>query len=163
MFQNTKVMRIAVILLFASSFALIGWITPILYATYVPTSSVIEVDNYKAQDTTVNSESHYVCFDRDVKNGISGEVVTELYLIGEDDNRVEVNVETFDTYFEQGERTVVLEEKLPENIEPGQYRYVAVTKIELASGQVTREISFNSEKFNVSNGSAVEPNIPQDC
>lgn len=91
MTEQLNLARIAVILLFSITFLMVGLTAPTLYATYVPADEVIEVHNYEAQDTTTGSDVHYVCFDRTVATGSSADVITELYLVGDDGKRIEVS------------------------------------------------------------------------
>lgn len=155
--------RIGVILLFAMTFAVIGWSAPIIYATYVPSEEIIEVHSYEAQDTTTNSNEHYVCFDREVDEGTSANVVTELYLLSNDGERIEVSRSTDETYFQEGRERVVVPRQLPNDLQSGEYRYVVVTQIDMAAGQVTRELSFTSDPFMVTEGKAKNPTIPENC
>ncbi len=163
MSKTESYMRIAIILLFALTFTTIGWSAPVLYATYVPQDDVIEVHNYTASDTTVNSESHFVCFDRTVNNGMPADTVTELYLLNEDGDRIEVSRESEETFFQEGRDTVIVSRDLPENIFAGEYRYVVVITLEMANDRVTRDVSYESDKFTVTNGPAKNTSIDITC
>jgi len=142
--------KVIVALLFAISFALIGWTAPVLYATNAPAEQFIEVHNFDAQDTPPSAEYHYICFDRTVHEPSSGTVYTELYLITDDGKRIEVGGETMQRYFQEDRRHVVTRLSLPENLEPGTYRYALIVDLSLADGRVTRDFVFESDRFTVS-------------
>lgn len=147
--------RIAIIVIFAVTFMIIGWMSPVLYATYAPDSAIIESHGFTAQDATTESDMHYVCFDRTVHRAAAGETFTELYLVTEADGdnvRREVSFETNDRYFQQGTSKVVTPLNLPDNVVAGEYRYLLVIQMELADGRVVRDFTFTSNKFNITNG-----------
>jgi len=147
MTQKMNRYRIVVILLFAITFTLVGTLAPVVYATYVPQDGVIEVNEFTAQDTTTDADAHYVCFDRTVERGTSAEVFTELYMLSEDGQRVEIESRTRDRYFQEGQEEVVTRLELPDNLAEGEYRYVLVAKFDMANGRVTRTFAFRSEPF----------------
>lgn len=157
--------RVAVILLFAMTFTLIGWLSPVLYATYIPTSEVMEVHGFEAQDATTDAKEHYVCFDRTVHKPATGKVFTELYLINGDGKRVEVESGTVQRYFQGGRTEVITPFELPNNLQTGEYQYLLVIKMELADGRVTRTMDYTSEPFTISEGSgdAYMPPRPESC
>lgn len=144
--------RIIVILLFAITFTLIGWLAPVLYATHVPQSEVIEVHEFTAQNTTTTADEHHICFDRTVHRSGSAKVFTELYLLNGDGQRVEIESNTADRYFQSGNTQVVTPLELPDNLAEGEYKYVLVAKFDMAGGRVTRTFAFHSEPFTVSDG-----------
>jgi len=142
--------RIAIILLFATTFTLIGWLSPVLYATYIPSDQIIEVHDFEAQDTTTNSEQHYLYLDRTITKDRPGKVFTELYLINSNGRQqIEVDTEATDRYFQSGRTEVAIPYTLPENLQEGEYRYLLVIKMELADGRVTRTMDFESSKFEI--------------
>lgn len=148
--ENEFAVRVIVALLFAMSFALIGWVAPIMYASHAPADQFIEVHNFHAQDTQPDADQHYICFDRTVRQPTSGIVYTELYLITDDGERIEIASDSARRYF-QGERAqVVTPLTLPDHLEEGEYRYALVAQLQLADGRVQRDFMFESEKFNVS-------------
>lgn len=156
--------RVAVILLFAMTFTLVGWLSPVLYATYIPADEVIEVHDFRAQDTTIDSERHYICFDRTVYRETTGKVFTELYLVnGDTQQRVEVQSDTVERYFQDGRTEVITPYKLPPDLQEGEYQYLLVIKMELADGRVTRTMSYHSEPFTISPGEAKNPPRPKTC
>lgn len=149
--EETLARRLIVASLFAISFTLIGWTAPILYATHAPADNFIEVHDFGAQNTSTNAEMHYICFDRTVKQSSSGTVYTELYLINEDNDRVEVSSgESIDRYFQDGRHEVITPLQLPPNLEKGSYRYLLVAELNLADGRVERSFEYNSERFYIS-------------
>lgn len=152
MTNHTNLLRALVILLFISTFTLVGWAAPIIYATNAPADAIIEVHNFEASDTTTESDQHYVCFDRTVYSGSSAQVFTDLYLLDKDGNRVIVNSDVSETYFQQGQYSVTRSISLPSNLKAGEYKYVLVAKMDMANGQVTRDFEFTSNMFTVSNG-----------
>lgn len=156
MTHNMDRYRIAVILLFTITFTLVGTFAPVVYASHVPQSQVIEVHEFTAQDTTTNSDTHYICFDRTVQEPSSAETFTELYLLTEDDQRVEIQSRTNDRYFQSGRKQVVTPLSLPDDLAEGEYRYVIVAKFGMANGRVERTFAFKSEPFIISeNANAV--------
>lgn len=155
--------RIAVILLFAITFAVIGSAAPVLYATNVPQNQIIDVHEFDADDTTTNSDSHYVCFDRTVKYSTSAKVFTELYLVDKDGERVEVQSETMYRYLQEGRTEVVSIFTLPEKIAAGEYQYILVLQMNMADGRVTRDLVFNSNTFAIDNGDAEPIGDEPDC
>lgn len=155
--------RIAVILLFVLTFTAIGWAAPAFYAAYMPADEIIEVNNYEPKDTTTGSEYHYVCFDRTANEDMAGDVVTELYLLDQNGDRIEIERDRQDVLFQQGDETVIMQRDLPENMKAGEYRYVVVATVEMANGRVDRQFTFESEPFTVSEGAPLEPSPPEDC
>lgn len=164
---NIDIARIAVILLFVITFTLIGWMTPIMYATYMPNDEIIEVHNFDAQDAHVGDEQHYICFDRTVHRPAVGDVFTELYLVSDGDNgtRTEIGSETFNRYFQEGTTTVITPLALPQNLKEGEHRYELVIRMHLSNSRVTRTLSFESETFNVTDDPSISETteIPEHC
>ena len=148
-----NIARVAVILLFATTFTLVGWLAPVLYATYVPANQVIEVHDFTADDTTTESDYHYICFDRTVKQETSGRVFTELYLVDGSDKRIEIESDSMQRYFQSGRTKVITPYDLPEDLREGEYRYLLVVQLQLADGRVKRSFSYKSDPFVVENGS----------
>jgi len=147
--------RIMIILTFALTFAVIGWVSPILYASNVPQAQVIEVHEFSAQDTTSTEDEHFICFDRTVHKPATAETVTELYMVGEDGTRIEVDSRKRVDYFVGGNRQVVQSVSLPDELAEGEYKYIFVANFNLADGRVERTFAFESESFYV-NDSAGE-------
>lgn len=149
MTKQLNLVRIAVILLFALTFTLTGWFAPMVYASHAPPSHIMEVDEFAAQDTSVHSSEHYICFDRTVHRGASGRVFTELYLIGDDGKPVEVDTNTFRDYFREGDELVLTTFDLPNDLKAGEYRYLLVIQMDLAGGRVTRNFEYESNTFEI--------------
>lgn len=139
--------RIVVILLFAIAFTMMGWLAPVLYATNIPQEQVIEVHDFTAQDTTTDSTEHYVCFDRTAHHAASATTFTELYMLTEDGQRVEIQSSSTDRYFQQGRDQVLTSLDLPDELAEGEYRYVLVAQVDMADGRVERTFAFKSEPF----------------
>ena len=144
--------RLAVILLFTISFTLMGWVAPVMYASYAPTDHIIEAHSFEAQDTHPSADSHYLFFDRTMKQATSGQVFTELYLVSDRDpnSRTEIESRTMERYFQQGRHEVITPLSLPKDLDEGKYRYLLVVKLDMADGRVERAFTFTSETFNVS-------------
>jgi hypothetical protein len=144
--------RIGIILLFAISFTFVGWIAPVLYATYTPSDMIIEKHSFSAQDAQPGAEQHYICFDRTVNRPASGQVFTELYLVsdGDPNSRTEIESRTMERFFQQGRTQVVTPLDLPGDLQEGKYRYLLVVKLDLADGRVERAFTFESQPFIVS-------------
>jgi hypothetical protein len=152
MTSQMTLVRVAVILLFAISFTVIGWIAPVLYATYMPSDMVIEEHSFSAQDVQPDAEQHYICFDRTVNRPASGQVFTELYLVsdGDPDSRTEIESRSMERFFQQGRTQVVTPLDLPGDLQEGKYRYLLVVKLDLADGRVERAFTFESQPFIIS-------------
>lgn len=163
MTSHTNLARLAVILLFAIAFLIAGMMAPVAYASYAPSDHIIEEKEFTAQDTTTGSDTHYICFDRNVHQQTSGLVFTELYLVNGGDERVEVGSESMDRYFQDGRAEVITPMELPENLRAGEYRYLLVIQAELANGRITRDFTFESERFTIEEGPAKEPTRPTSC
>lgn len=155
MTHNMYRYRIAVILLFTITFTLVGTFAPVVYASHVPQSQVIEVHEFTAQDTTTTADQHYVCFDRTIKEEKSSEIFTELYLLTDDGQRIEYESPSSSNYFYEGRRNVVTPRSLPDGLVEGTYRYVLIAEFELAEGRVERTFTFESEPFQIND--RVEP------
>lgn len=152
MTSQMNLARIAVILLFAISFTLVGWFSPMMYATYAPGDRIIEEHSFEAQDVQPSADQHYLCFDRTVHQPTTGQVFTELYLVSDDnpESRTEIESKTMERYFQDGRAHVVTPLDLPDSLEEGEYRYLLVLKMDLADGRVERVFTFESDKFTVS-------------
>jgi len=157
---NMNNSRIIVILMFAITFTLIGWISPVLYASHVPQDQVIEAHEFTAQDTTPDADQHYICFDRTVEQASAAETFAELYLLDRDGNRVEIASQSEYRYFQQGRERVVTPLQLPDDLAEGEYRYVLVANFNLADGRVERTFAFESEPFVIND--SVDPVESQD-
>lgn len=163
MTEHTRLAQITIILLFVLTFTLIGWASPVIYASNVPEEDVMEVHNFEASNTTTNADQHYVCFDRTVKNSNSGTVFTELYLLTEDGDRVELDSQSINSYFEQGRHNVIVPLTLPNDLPRGEYKYLLTAKMDMADGRVDREFVFESNRFHVTDEEKDTPDIPENC
>jgi len=155
MTQNMNRYRIAVILLFTITFTLVGTFAPVVYSSHVPQGQVIQVHEFTAQDTTTTADQHYICFDRTVHEASLAETFTELYLLTDDGQRVEIESRSNDRYFQSGQTQVVTPLDLPDDLAEGEYRYVIVAKFEMANGRVTRTFAFESQPFQIND--SVDP------
>lgn len=156
--------QIAVVLLFAISFMVIGVTTPVLYASYAPQDNFIKVHSFDAQDAGTGASSHYICFDRTINHPTTGTSVTELYLVNGGDERIELDSQSEARYFQDGRQSVITPIHLPDNLPEGEYRYVMITELKLADGQVERSFSFRSSTFTVSDDHSDNPIISNfDC
>lgn len=156
MTSHTGLVRIGVILLFIITFTLIGWAAPAVYASYAPADHFIEVHGFEAQNTSTDAEQHLICFDRTMHRSTSGTAFTELYLVTDDGNRIEVGSDTMTRYFQDGRHRVVTPLELPNNLEEGTYRYVLVVRMEMVDGRVTRDFAYESEPFTVNGYTEVQ-------
>lgn len=136
----------ATVLLFVVIFATIGWIAPAMFASYVPADYYVTVHDFEAENASAGAESHNICFNRTVKSAHTSDVLIEMYLIS-DDSRTEVQALSRRSYFQKGSAVVKIPMDLPEDLEPGAYRYGIVSHAELANGRVTRRFSWTSESF----------------
>lgn len=156
--MNVEITQVHLVILFAILFISLGWIAPAAYASYAPQDSYIEVHEFSATDTTTAAESHTVFFDRTVHSPNTATIFTELYLISEDDTRVEVDTRQMERYFQEGSATVVSDFPLPDSIVAGEYRYVMVVEMDLVQGRIIREFVFTSESFTVAKSDTVPNN-----
>lgn len=160
--MTDRITKIAVALLFAVAFAVSGAVLPSMYASHAPDSRFLEVHDFQAQDTHPQAGAHYVCFDRDVKRGTTGTVDLNLYKVsgptgftGYVDGGASSG-EASTRYFQEGHHKIIRPIPLPEQMEEGQYRYLLVVKLELANGEVTRQFTYRSNTFTVSEKNANE-------
>lgn len=162
--KEINLARIAVILLFAMTFLLVGVTAPALHATYVPEDQIINVHSYEAQDTTINSEVHYICFNRTISQDRSADMIMEMYMVNDEGSRIEIESNKFENFFEAGTERVVTPRPLPEaEIVPGTYKYVAIAEIDMANGMVTRTVTFTSGSFSIERGPAKDITRPITC
>lgn len=147
--MNVEITKAHLIILFVILFMSVGWIAPAAYASYAPQDSYIEVHEFSAADTTTTAESHAVCFNRTVEDPRTVSVLTELYLIDGNGDRLEVESRRTEEYFEEGELTIVTDIPLPDSVVPGEYRYIMVAEVDLAQGRITRQFEFTSNKFTI--------------
>jgi hypothetical protein len=133
---------------FAAIFILIGTFAPVIYASYMPASEIIEVHRFEPTDTTVDSEFHNICWERDSGDTRAASIRTELILLSNNGER-EISRTVRDDILEEGQKTITVRANLPENIEAGTYQYNAIIQVQLAEGRVTRTFRFVSEKFHV--------------
>lgn len=152
--------KLSVILLFIITFTFIGWSMPIVYATYTPADNIISVQNFDAQDATVNDETHYICFERTTNNDFTADLTLELFLIDESGRSIEVDRSRSEELLSKGPRSVIIEKPLPSGLESGQYKYEAIFKIDMANDRVTRTIKFNSETFLITEGQQTDSKKP---
>jgi len=147
--MKVKFERLHTVILFSILFITIGWIAPAGYAAYAPQDQYIEAHEFDAQDATTSADSHLICFDRTVRTGYTGTAITELLIVSDDGDTIEVDSRTMERYFQAGHRSVKARFPLPEYLEEGEYRYVLVTELRLAQGRVQREFTFHSETFRI--------------
>jgi hypothetical protein len=143
--------RIIVVLLFVIAFTLIGWISPVVYATHVSNDALIEGHDFEASDATVTDNSHIVCFNRTVHYSSPGITYSELYLVNDNGDSIETKLTTNVNrrYFESGHNTVLTSFELPDELEAGEYRYILVIELEMSDGRVTRALTFESDTFQI--------------
>jgi hypothetical protein len=136
-------------ILFAILFIVGGWIAPAAYGAYAPQDRYITVNEFQAENTTLDAERHTICFDRTIRKEQTGVVLTELYLISNNSKTIRLDSRTTQRYFIGGEKAVQTTFELPQNLVTGTYKYLLVVKMEVAKGRVDREFSFESEPFTV--------------
>lgn len=161
---NTNFHRVAIILAFAIAFTLFGTFAPVIYASYAPQDNFMVVHGFEAEDASVDGGQHYVCFDRTVYQPNSGQAFTELYLVSNNNHRVEVDSGTMDRYFQKGRAEVISRFNLPSDLQKGEYRYLLVIEMQLADGRVTRTFTYDSETFNITGQEPVNKSVaPTSC
>lgn len=145
--MNSTRTRIVAVALFCTLFMLIGWLFPVLFATYAPQQYFIEMHSFTVEDASIDDRTHVLCFDRSVNDVTTGTVFTELYLVDDGEQRIKLISSERERAFPNGRTTVRVETSIPDIVEPGTYSYQRTYNIELAEGRVTRTFSFSSEKF----------------
>lgn len=134
--------------IFSIIFIVIGVFAPIIYASYVPGSHIIEVQRFEPTDTTVDSEFHNIHWERDSGHTRAASIRTELILLS-DDGETEISRMERSDILEKGQKTINVRISLPDNLETGTYKYNAVINVQLADDRVTRTFTFVSDKFQV--------------
>lgn len=137
------------VLLFALSFMSVGWLAPAMYAAYGPSDEYMTVHSFEANNASIGQVDHVACFERTASVDTTGIVFTELTLIGESGDRIQVLSKTDERFVQQGHSTVKVRTDIPESINPGVYRYERAYEVSLANGRVIRTFSFESEKFTI--------------
>jgi len=133
---------------FAAIFILIGTFAPVIYASYMPASEIVEVQRFEPTDTTVDSEFHNICWERDSGDTRAASIRTELILLSEN-GETEISRTLRNDILEEGEKTIAVRAELPENIKRGTYEYNAIIQVQLADGRVTRTFTFVSDTFHI--------------
>lgn len=144
--------KLLTILLFAAIFVFIGWVAPMVFHSYAPQSYYVESHSFEAGNISVGDDSHTMCFDRTFYQRSSGTVFVELYLVNGDGEKVEVVSTNEERFFQEGRRTVQDDVQLPSDLEPGEYRYERVYRMQVSKGQVERIFAFRSDSFYVKDG-----------
>lgn len=154
--MTDNLIKIGVALLFAVTFAISGAVVPVMYASHAPDSQFIEVHEFEAQDVHPDAGAHYVCFDREMKQGTTGTVDLNLYRVaGPSGFSGYVDGGASDAgassrYFQEGHHKIIRQLPVPEHLREGTYQYLLVIKLELANGEVTRQFTYRSNTFTVS-------------
>lgn len=157
--KESNIHTLLTVAIFVILFMSIGWMAPSLHASYAPEDRFIEVHQFEPNNVTVDSESHAVCFNRDVHEDTTGEVIMELYLLDENGVEREVDTEVFRSYFEAGDDVTSFTMPLPEErLETGEYQYQAVVTMELADGRVDRTFTWESDTFFVKEEANISTN-----
>lgn len=149
---NSRLQTAAV---FCIAFVIIGWSLPIAFAMYAPSGHYINNVDVRAGNTTIDADSHNLCFTRDVRHGTEGVLISKMVLIQED-HRKEVQQEAYETYFHPGNTTVELSTELPDDLEPGDYRYLLSISYEVRNGLIEREMTVKSNTFTISENGTTE-------
>lgn len=161
--KDTKT-KVQFIVLFAILFAVFGWTLPPIYASVAPANQFIEVHDFQADDAHEDAVSHQVCFDRTIKSGTTGKVFLELYMRNSSTGeRIEIETEQFKDYFQQGRAEVVRPYKLPEEIEPGEYRYEVVITLDVSNNRIQRSFAYQSNNFTITEQGSNESIHRQRC
>jgi len=155
MHMNMSKLLVAVI--FVVAFTTVGWLAPALYATYTPADTYIEADTFYAPDTTVSATEHEVCFTRDIKTSVAGNVIMEMYLVPEDGPPIRIQAEQEPQYFQEGNMQEIIIVDLPQDISAGKYHYKRIYQMELVNSRVVRTFEFNSNQFNIHTDSSSLP------
>lgn len=157
--EERNVHTLLTVSVFIILFMSIGWMAPALHASYAPDDRFLEVNQFEPANATVDSDSHTVCWDRDVHYATTGEVIMELYLLDENGIEREIDTSVFKSYFERDVGVTSFKMPLPDGtLEEGKYQYQAIVTMELADGRVDRTFTYESETFYLkSNTTDVDP------
>lgn len=149
--MNINSRTVLAIMLFSLFFMVIGWFAPAMWAAHAPADNYIEVHSFETADASVGQENHIACFDRTVKHDVTGTVFTELYLVNESGERIEVTSQSDEQLFEDGRTTIRVDVTLPEEVKTGTYYYERAHKMTLAQGRVERTFTYRSDRFRITN------------
>lgn len=149
--SQARMLQMAVIILMTLLFIVVGYLAPAMFAGVTPDENHIEVHQFTVQDAGTNSTEHYYCFDRTVhaEDGATGRVYYELFTVNENGNRYEISAYEETRYFAPGEKAILSDLPLPDELPEGQYQYSLVIDMNMADGRVTRQFTFTSEPFTV--------------
>jgi hypothetical protein len=110
-------------------------------------STICDVYTAYAPDTTVDATQHEVCFTRDIKTSVAGNVIMEMYLVPEDGPPIRIQAEQKPQYFQEGNMQEIIIVDLPQDIAAGNYHYKRIYQMELVNSRVVRTFEFNSNTF----------------
>jgi hypothetical protein len=148
---------------FAAIFILIGTFAPVIYASYIPSSTIIEVQRFEPTDATVNDEFHTICWDRKSGDTRPANIRTELILLSENGEK-EIAITERNDIIEEGEKEISIRMRLPDRLQPGTYKYNAIIEVQLADGRVERTFTSVSEEFTIyENDSELRPGSQVYC
>jgi len=136
---------------------LIGVYAPVVYATYMPQDQIITVNEFHAQSATTSDDSHYVCWNRTMRNDRVVSLRSELLLLSADGQTIEVDQQNSEQVFEEGQESVLVEMPLPPDLVAGEYRYRFVISVQMADGRVDRNLFVDSQPFTISDNQTASP------
>lgn len=145
--NEEKHTRILVILAMTVLFIMVGWTAPAMFATTSPDSHYVETHEFVADDVTVEESTHQLYWDRTIHNQKTGTTFIELTVVSEETDKVTFDTHRKDAIYQGGRQTTVIEQPLPENIDPGVYKYEMVVEMQLVDGRITRSFHISSEPF----------------
>lgn len=152
--------RLLSALLLCFLFVSIGWLAPLMVASHAPPGTYLDPVELQVENTTTDEPTQTACFTRTVSSDTTGIVIRELVLISSD-TELSLTQSRSHTYFEAGTRTVQLEFELPEELDPGTYRYRVAVEFDVGTTGVTRTETITSNQFTVSD--TAENTTPFSC
>lgn len=148
--MNITLSRSQLMILCAVLFISVGWLTPIMYASYAPQDSFIEVQEFSTDNAVITDNIHKAHLTWTINQPTTGHSYTELYLVEDrGDNERRLNVNSARESFSEGTRSVTISHELPDDVTPGTYKYILIVRMELAHGRVVRTFQFESSTFEI--------------
>ena len=148
--------RIQTALIFCIAFVTIGYLAPVVFATYAPAGYYVDNVELEAGNTTVDAGSHEACLRYDAREDITGMMIRSMVLVSEDGEQIRVDHSSYETHFHSGSQAVDCGHTLPTDLEPGTYQYRISFTFTVEHGRVERTVTTTSNEFTVTENGTVE-------
>ena len=143
-------------LIFCIAFVAIGYLAPVVFASYAPAGYYVDDVELTAGDTTVDAEHHDVCLTYDARSDITGMVIREMVLIDDSGELQKVGHLSHETHFKAGSQAMSCGHTLPSDLEPGTYQYRLSFTFTVENGRIERTVTTTSNTFTVTEDGTVE-------